>query len=148
PGWEARIADPLMREDNALAAATDPRLPPPDARALAARLRTIEARRSDRRAAREPAPPAPLLTWRRRRELPRRRSGLSVTLPLRLGLLGTGAMYLHSDHRRAQAEPAAAQREAMLAFVTRDILGQADPYDSRGNRATASGLRAAVDRAA
>lgn len=148
PGWEARIADPLLREDIALAAATDPRLRTLDARALAARMRTIEARRAERRAAREQASQARLQAWRRRRELRRRRFGLAVTLALGVGLLGTGAMYLRSEHRREQAETAAAQREAMLAFVTRDILGQADPYDSRGNRATASGLRAAVDRAA
>src|SRR5690606_13116191 len=46
------------------------------------------------------------------------------------------------------AETAIAQREAMLDFVTRDILGQADPYDSRSAGAAGDGIRAAVDRAA
>ncbi|WP_125077406.1 tetratricopeptide repeat protein [Pseudoxanthomonas sp. SGT-18] len=148
PGWEARIADPLLREDIALAAAIDPQQRSLDARSLAARLRGLEPRRAARRQAREQALQARLQAWRRRRELRRRRLGAGLTAVLGVALLATGAMYLKTEQRRQQAETATAQREAMLAFVTGDILGQADPYDSRSSGAAGGGIRAAVDRAA
>ena len=148
PGWESRIDDPLLREDIARAAAIDPRQRSLDARSLATALRDLEPRRAARRNAREQALQSRKQAWRRRRELRRRRIGLGVTLALAAALLATGGMYLHTEHRRQQAETAIAQRDAMLAFVTRDILGQADPYDSRSTGAAAGGTRAAVDRAA
>lgn len=47
PGWESRIADPLLRDDIAVAANVDPAQRIATALDLAIRLRTIEARRAD-----------------------------------------------------------------------------------------------------
>src|SRR5690606_16058936 len=148
PGWEARIGDPLLCEDIARVAAVDPRQRTLDARALASHLRELAPRRAARRRERARARLQRLEALRRSHERRRRRFGLAVTLCLGVGLVGTGLMYLKTEQRRQQAETAIAQREAMLDFVTRDILGQADPYDSRSAGAAGDGIRAAVDRAA
>src|SRR5207249_1512339 len=52
PGWESRIEDELLREDIAAAAQGDPALRLADAAALATRLRTLGARRTQRAAER------------------------------------------------------------------------------------------------
>ncbi len=148
PGWEARIGDPLLCGDIARAAAVDPRQRTLDARALARHLRELPPRRAARRRERARVRLQRLEASRRSRERRRRRFGLAVTLCLGVGLVATGLMYLKTEQRRQQAETAIAQREAMLDFVTRDILGQADPYDSRSAGAAGDGIRAAVDRAA
>ena len=76
-----------------------------------------------------------------------RRPPAGVSIALALGLAGTVAMYALAEDARRDAERAAAQRQAVLDFVTRDILGQADPY--RNPHATAAlPLIEAVERAA
>lgn len=58
----------------------------------------------------------------------RPRLPFAVGIALALGLAGTAAMYAVAERARDAAEREAEQRRAVIDFVTRDILGQADAY--------------------
>lgn len=148
PGWERHIADPLLRGDIALAAAADPAARRLDAAGLAERLRTLEARRAAARQSRARASRSRLQAWRYQRARRRWRASLALIVVLGAGLLALWMLYLEAGQRRLQAERATAQRGAMLAFLTDDILGQADPYAARQGLPAPGSLRAAMDRAA
>ena len=147
PGWEADVGDPLLCEDIQLACAANPDRRVLDARGLSARLATLPDRHRAFEAdlARQEAE-----RDRERqaiRERGRRRVMLAVSIALAAGLAGTTAMYFAAESARQRAELAAVERQAVLDFVTGDILGQADPY--RNAQAHASlPLLEAVDRAA
>lgn len=147
PGWESEVGDALLCEDIALAAAASPANRAVDAGGLADRLRTLDARHAARarEQAREEAQRA--AARQATRERGRRRLLLAVSGTFALGLAGTTMMYAAAEGARRDAVREAAQREAVLAFVTDDILGQADPYR---NPHAAAGLPLieAVERAA
>lgn len=147
PGWETRIDEPLLREDIALAADADPQRRAIDARTLAQRLRSLQARRAERQRELARERDERQRAARQARERQRRRLGMALSASLAVGLIATGGMYLRAERARHEAEAAVAQRDAMLRFVNDDILGQADPYAGNG---TGRGItvREAVDRAA
>ena len=147
PGWEADIGDALLREDIGLAAASNPERRLVDARALGERLRTLDERREA--AAREAD--ARAVAQRREqqleREIHRRRMWLGTAIAAGLGLIGMLGLYTYAEHARRTAERNAQQRQALVDFVTGDVLAQADPY--RGSAARADmPVGQAVDAAA
>jgi non-specific serine/threonine protein kinase len=119
-GWEADIADPLLRADIGLAAAGDPARRLADAAELARRLRGLPARRDAQ--ARAEAEAAELARARRALELARARRAplLGLLGVLVLGLAGSGVLYL-------RAERAAARAQAVTRFLTEDLLSAANP---------------------
>lgn len=147
PGWEADIEDELLREDIALAAAANPLRRRIDARTLAQRLRTLDERRARREAERREQRLAALREQELARERSRRRLWLATATASALGLLGMLGMYAYAEGERRNAERNARQRQALIDFVTRDILAQADPYES-ANGGTGMSVRQAVENAA
>src|SRR5690606_34355078 len=147
PGWEGDVADPLVREDVALACAANPHRRSLDAQGLAMRLATLPERHRARAA--EQAREADARERERRaiRDRGRRRVLLAVSASLAVGLAAASAMYAQAESARRAAAQAAMQREVALDFVTDDILGQADPYRNAQARPTMPPLEA-VDRAA
>ncbi|GAA4856251.1 hypothetical protein GCM10023332_04890 [Luteimonas vadosa] len=152
PGWELEVTDPLLREDIAAAAASDPHRRLLDPAELADRLRGLEARRhaQERQRAREQAilrTAKQLATMKRRR-----RRGLAAVSVL-LSVLALSLWQQQATRRereialgatsRAQAE--AAKTAAVVDFLTDGILRQANPYEV-GSRPLS--LRHAIDRAA
>ena len=147
PGWEADVDDPLLCEDIRLAADANPARRNIDARGLADRLRTLEARRVARDAEARRAERELAREQEEARDRTRRRFLFAVSATLALGLAGTSVMYAAAEKARRNAEREALHRKAVLDFVNGDILGQADPY--RNARATAAlPLMEAVERAA
>ena len=128
PGWEADIPDELLREDIALAAAAEPERRNVDAQGLVLRLRALASRREERLRERRRADDERARARQALRERGRRRLLVAVSATLCLGLAGTGAMYASAEQARQAAERQFRERQAVLAFVTDDILGQADPY--------------------
>jgi non-specific serine/threonine protein kinase len=152
PGWESNIQDTLLREDIALAAAANPERRHIDARALAIRLRSLEARHlaadAEHRLAVESARQVVQLArmTRRRRQLLAGSALLSAVLALsvwqqwRTGQARAGA---EVAARLARAE--AAKTRGVVTFLTDGVLKQADPYSGKGGAVT---LHEAIDRAA
>jgi non-specific serine/threonine protein kinase len=117
PGWESRIADPLLREDIAAAANIDPAQRIATAADLAARLRTIEARRAEK--TRREAEISH--QERNRRDLERerlRRPWIAFAmLALIVGLCASLWFARRADHARKQAEADAAHARRLEKFT-------------------------------
>jgi non-specific serine/threonine protein kinase len=145
PGWENDVDDPLLREDIALAAAANPERRQIDARALGERLRTLEARHAARAARQEREAEEARRNAERVRDRNRLRIGGMLAAVLCVGLVASLFLYSRAETERRAAEEQAQQRQAVLDFVTRDILGQADPYAKAGGAGIS--LREAVERA-
>lgn len=145
PGWEADIADPLLRED--IAAATQAR---PDARLASvdewlARLEQLEERRAERARDAEAAATSAAVTAQLARQRARRPWvwGLVATLALGLGT----SLWFHQQSRLALAEAReqAARADAINAFLNQDLLQSADL--SRVNKGKALTLQGLLQRA-
>jgi len=145
PGWENDVDDPLLREDIALAAAANPDRRQVDARGLAERLRTLAARHAAQQARMASEREQARRNAERLRDRHRLRVGGLLAGALCLGLVASLLLYSRAEKARRQAEEQAQQRQAVLDFVTRDILGQADPYAKAGGAGIS--LREAVERA-
>ncbi|MCZ8236082.1 MAG: tetratricopeptide repeat protein [Inhella sp.] len=130
PGWESDVDDPLLREDIAAAAAGDASQRLGDASLLAQRLRSLEARRSERAAELAAQDEAQRLrellesSRKRRRQWGFASAGLAVVLCVVSLLL----LQVRKAEQRSRndAEIAAAVNQ----FLTQDLLGQANPLVS------------------
>jgi len=127
PGWEDLVADPLLREDIAAAAAGDPARRLADAADLAARLRALPERRAAR--ARAQAAASEAARMRRALELARaRRTPLIASLcVLVLALATSTTLYVRAKRAEARAEAAAARATTVTAFLTDDLFSAANP---------------------
>ncbi len=125
--WEALIADPLLREDIAAAAAADPAARLADAAELAARLRALQQRRAARARAAAEAEEAARI--RRALDLARARRApvLALVGVLLVGFATSMALYLRADRAQARAEAQAARATAVTNFLTDDIFSAANP---------------------
>lgn len=153
PGWEADIDDELLREDVALAAASNPERRQIDARTLAERLRMLDARREMRERERHERLLAEQREQALQRERGRRRLWLTAAVASGIGLIGALGMYGYAEksRRTAVAEATRADREAgkarkLVEFLTEGVLRQADPFVG-GNGGDIT-LRQAIDNAA
>lgn len=118
PGWESDVADELLREDIALAAAGNPAKRLTDAAQLAERLRNLERRRKAKEAEVAAAERA-----RRVREitqqLRRTRAIAMLLMVLAIAAIGSGVA---AHKARKAALSATATARAVNAFLTEDVL--------------------------
>lgn len=124
PGWEQDVTDEMLREDIAAAAEGHPEQRLADASRLAARLRSLEARRRKRAGERA----AKIAAEARQLELERmkaRRIWLRVSVvTLALGFGASSTLYVDARRARATAVEAAAVSEAVSAFLGQDLFSQ------------------------
>jgi non-specific serine/threonine protein kinase len=134
PGWEDAVADPLLRQDIALAAAGDPARRLGDAAELARRLRSLPARRAAQALAERAAADA-TSTRRALERAQARRAPVLVALGLLLvGFTASTALYIRADRAQAREEAAtaraqteAARARAVTLFLTDDLFSAANP---------------------
>jgi eukaryotic-like serine/threonine-protein kinase len=124
PGWEAEVADELLREDIAAAAAGNPARRLPDPSLLATRLRTLEQRRTERQHQLERARQADQLKLRLQRSRLRDRVALLVGAVLLLAAFPIAKYYSAAMQARRDAE-------AVSVFVSDELLSMADPNIAR-----------------
>lgn len=134
PGWERDIADPLLREDIALAADGNPLHRLGDAEELARRLRTLDSRRAQQaqRAAQQALEQsqreaAEKLRADNQQLRTRRRWQWAAIVALGIGLLASLSLYRRAGLAQQQALEAANTAEAVSAFLADDLLAAADP---------------------
>jgi DNA-binding winged helix-turn-helix (wHTH) protein/serine/threonine protein kinase len=128
PGWEADIADPLLREDIALAAAGDPLRRLDGAAELARRLRALEARRAERAALAETETRARLAEARLERVRARRPWVIAAAGALSLGVAATSLLYVRTLRERDIAEHQTAIAEKVNRFLATDLLARSSPF--------------------
>lgn len=145
PGWEADIADELLREDIALAAAANPERRLLSARGLAERLRHLDARRmqlDERRAAEQQHARMQRIVESART---RRPWLIATAVALTLGIATSSWLYLKALAASRTAQENAAVADAVNRFFNQDVLGAASPYSQRGSREPT--VREAIDGA-
>jgi DNA-binding winged helix-turn-helix (wHTH) protein/tetratricopeptide (TPR) repeat protein len=129
-GWEADIADDLLRQDIAAAAAGDPARRLDSATLLAERLETLPARRTQRaREAQEAARAAALARAVERGRL-RRPWILAAALSMAAGLALSTVFGVRAVHDRDEARRRAAIAQAVNSFLTEDLFGRGNPARS------------------
>ena len=143
PGWEARVADPLLREDIERAAEVEPERRLASAGELADRLETLQARRE---AADEAARQAAFLAAQQQaadRRAARRPWAIAAVISLVAGLATASGLALYAGQQRDQALEARDLAEASYRFLAEDLLGGVDPARAAAAEET---LVQAIDR--
>lgn len=146
-GWEGDIADPLLREDVAAAAAGrgDERLT--DAAELARRLRSLPQRAASRAAEAARVAEAARLNAKLAGLAAARRRLIPLAATLLIGVVATSTMAWQARKARGVAELEAAKAQAINRFMNEDLLNAANPLQ-RPPGAPEVTVRAAIDAAA
>ena len=130
PGWEAEIADPLLREDIAEAASGDPAKRLSSAAELADRLLTLDQRRTKRDEL-EAAKLRAQLAERMLAEAQARRPWVVLAvIALALGLGFSFALYRRAARERDHANRQTAIATSINQFLSNDLLGRSNPFVS------------------
>ncbi len=128
PGWEADITDALLREDIALAAATNPERRRLSARGFGERLRQLDARRAQRDRAREAEQRHANAQRALERTRARRPWLVATAVALALGTASSWWMYTRALQASRVAQENAAIADAVNRFFNQDVLSAASPY--------------------
>jgi DNA-binding winged helix-turn-helix (wHTH) protein len=129
-GWEADIADDLLREDIATAASGDPARRLSSAADLANRLETLPARRAARAKAVQAAEHAAALSRQIERDRLRRPWILAASISLAAGLALSTLFGIQAMRDRDEARRRADIAQAVNGFLTEDLLGRGNPAQS------------------
>lgn len=128
-GWQARVDDPLLREDIAAAVQENPRLRLDSALELAQRLRTLDTRHEARLQAQTAAAVAAAMREKLARQRARRPWQWAAAAMLTAGILASTAFAVRSEHERrlaesalVKAEIAAANTQAVADFMTHELF--------------------------
>ncbi len=127
PGWEEHVADPLLREDIALAASGYPERRLASAAELATRLRRLGERRQDRSNAAARALEAAQLRQSLERARARRGPMRALACALTLGMAATTCLTLRAERADRLAEAEASSARAVTSFLTDDLFSAANP---------------------
>lgn len=127
PGWELQIEDPLLREDIAAAANGDPAHRLHNAGQLADRLRKLAARRAEREQRQKLEAQAAADQQALQRAQARRGLLQALSATLAIGALAVGGLYLDARRARDLAREEAATTQAVVSFLTDDLLAFANP---------------------
>ncbi len=128
PGWEADIADPLLRDDIAATAAGDPALRIAGALDLARRLRALDQRRSERAAQARAAARASAAEARLARVRMRRPWLALAGATLLVGVIATSLLYARAAADRDNARRQTAIAEQINRFFANDLLARSNPF--------------------
>lgn len=128
PGWEARIADPLLREDIALAANGDAASRLASAAELATRLETLEFRRKRRDELEDVRQRAVIAEQRLTEARVRRPWVMAAVTASVLGFATSTVLYVRAARDRNEAQRQTAIATAANDFLENDLLGRSDPF--------------------
>ena len=130
PGWEADIADPLLREDISEAACGDTARRLTSASVLAQRLQMLEQRRVERSALEWARQKVQIAEQRMARARTRRPWVIASLLALATGLSASLLLYRRAVEERDRASHQTAIAASVNRFLANDLLGRTDPFQS------------------
>lgn len=128
PGWEADIADPLLREDIAAAANGAPERRLSSAGELAHRLHSLETRRTEAARIAATAVEAAELAERLKRVRARRPWVITALTTLALGVIVSTSLYARAARDRDEAERQSLIAEQVAEFLGTDLLARTSPF--------------------
>jgi len=127
PGWERDVDDELLREDIRLATDGHPGRRLASVAELAARLRSLDARRAQARQAREAEAEARRAQALLARSRARRPYLIALVAMLAGGIVVTAALYDAARRARNEAQQALERATAINRFLNEDLIGQSNP---------------------
>ena len=130
PGWERDIADPLLRQDVADAAAGDPMRRLQTAAELAERLRRLEERRRESELVEAAHTRARAAEQRLEQSRARRPWIVAAACALALGTAVSLYLAWQAGQERNRAEHESAVAESVNRFLSDDLLSRSSPYRS------------------
>jgi non-specific serine/threonine protein kinase len=143
PGWESRIADPVLRADIFAAAEGDPDIRLASAAQLAERLETIERRRADAVAAAQREAAAEAFSRAEERRAARRPWVRAAFASLAAGFVASSGLAAYAWHQRGAALAARDQAETSYAFIAEDVLSSPDPAKSSADETVLEAVKRA-----
>lgn len=135
-GWEADVADPLLRADIAAAADGQPERRLTTAEALAERLEQLDTRRAAAAREAEQASRLALAEAAQARARARRPWVMAAVAALMIGIAGTGYQAFEARNQRDEARRQQAIATQTFRFLADDFLGRADPTLADSSRET------------
>jgi hypothetical protein len=147
PGWEREIADPLLRNDIADAAAGDPGQRIGSAAELVERLESLGERRARAEAEAQATARLAALARLETRRRARRPWVWTAIAAATLGIIGTSVAAIVAVGQRDEARKHEAVARASYDFLANDLLARADPYraGTADETITAASRRASVE---
>lgn len=136
PGWEADIADPLLRDDIAAAAAGDPALRLDSAAELVRRLRSLTERQAGRNAAEAVAARAIAAERHLERVRVRRPWVIVATFVLAIGVIVSSLLYARAVRDRDIARRQTEIADKINRFLASDLLARSNPFRGAGEGET------------
>lgn len=130
PGWERDVGDPLLCEDISACADVDPARRLADARILANRLRTLDARRAEQVRLLAERDETERLRQRLERIRLRRPWLMATAALLIIGLVSATTLWIRAERANQRATDEAAVSDAVNHFLTDDLLAGANPMQS------------------
>jgi DNA-binding winged helix-turn-helix (wHTH) protein/serine/threonine protein kinase/HEPN domain-containing protein len=130
PGWEAEIADPLIREDIAGAACGDPKRRLSTVAALVERLETLDRRRAARTELDIARARAVIAEQQLARAQARRPWMIAAVVTLAAGLAAALVLYRNASQERNRANRQTAIADSVNRFLANDLLGRSNPFQS------------------
>jgi DNA-binding winged helix-turn-helix (wHTH) protein len=129
-GWEAQVADPLLRKDIAQAAAGDPEQRLQSASELAARLRRLDERRASAAQLESLHRQAREAHARLARTRARRPWVIATGITLAAAAVVSSVLAINATRARRQAERETGIAAAVNSFLAEDLLARSSPYRS------------------
>lgn len=126
-GWERDIDDPLLRDDISTATDGDPQRRLSGAAELAARLRTLDARRTAVRQAQACEAEARRERIALARSRARRPFAIALGVALAAGLVAALGLWFAASRARDEARLALARANAINRFLNEDLIGRSNP---------------------
>jgi non-specific serine/threonine protein kinase len=155
PGWERDVGDALLCEDIAACADVDPMRRLADARVLAASLRRLDARRTERTQRLVEEAETQQLRGRVDRMHARRPWLIATAAVLVAGIVSVSVLWIRAERatQRATQEAQHATQEAAISaavnkFVTEDLFAAADPMRFGQRNVTVTELLGRASQAA
>lgn len=143
PGWESKVADPLLRDDIRLAGDGVPDRRIASASELADRIERIDARRVEAALAAEQAQwlaERKRIDERHRARLPWVRAAIGS---MAIGLIASSSLAVYAWTQRNHAIVAQDQANAGYDFIAQDVLGSPDPAKSSADETVLEAIKRA-----
>ena len=143
PGWENRIADPLLRDDILSAAEGNPDARLASASELAERLDHLDRRRTEAAAKADSLRRDAELRRAEDRRTARRPWVRAAFASLVIGFTASSALAFYAWHQRNEAITARDLAETSYGFIAEDVLSSPDPAKSSADETVAEAMKRA-----
>jgi eukaryotic-like serine/threonine-protein kinase len=143
PGWEADVADPLLRDDIRTACAGNPEARLPSAAMLAQRLERLDERRIEAAEAARREAEALALRAAESRRLARQPWMRAAAASIAIGVVASSGFAAYAWSQRTEAVAAQELADTSYSFLAEDVLSSPDPARSSAQETVIDAMKRA-----